>query len=70
MGNETKQLSIIGGGLAGALLAILLTQRGWSVDVFERRGDPRIGGYAGGRSINLALAERGLHAKPAPMSMY
>ncbi|HOV95891.1 MAG TPA: NAD(P)/FAD-dependent oxidoreductase [Thermomonas sp.] len=62
MGNETKQLSIIGGGLAGALLAILLTQRGWSVDVFERRGDPRIGGYAGGRSINLALAERGLHA--------
>jgi kynurenine 3-monooxygenase len=30
--------------------------------VFERRGDPRLHGYAGGRSINLALAERGLHA--------
>jgi kynurenine 3-monooxygenase len=42
--------------------AILLAQRGWSVDVFERRGDPRVHGYAGGRSINLALAERGLHA--------
>ncbi|WP_240126138.1 FAD-dependent oxidoreductase [Thermomonas alba] len=55
-------LTIIGGGLAGALLATLLAQRGWSVDVFERRGDPRVEGYAGGRSINLALAERGLHA--------
>src|SRR5690606_22281301 len=30
--------------------------------VFERRGDPRIRGYVGGRSINLALAERGLNA--------
>ncbi|MFN7183737.1 MAG: FAD-dependent oxidoreductase [Thermomonas haemolytica] len=57
-----RNLTIVGGGLAGALLAILLAQRGWSVDVYERRGDPRVGGYAGGRSINLALAERGLHA--------
>lgn len=62
MTSEAKQITLIGGGLAGALLAILLAQRGWSVDVFERRGDPRIDGYAGGRSINLALAERGLHA--------
>ncbi len=61
---QTKQraITIVGGGLAGALLATLLAQRGWSVDVFERRGDPRVFGYAGGRSINLALAERGLHA--------
>ena len=57
-----RKLTIVGGGLAGALLATLLAQRGWSVDVFERRGDPRVHGYAGGRSINLALAERGLHA--------
>src|SRR3546814_2822447 len=54
--------STIGAGLAGALLATLLAQRGWRVEVFERRGDPRLHGYAGGRSINLALAERGLHA--------
>ena len=60
-GND-EHLTIVGGGLAGALLAILLARRGWSVDVFERRGDPRVEGYAGGRSINLALAERGLHA--------
>ncbi len=57
-----RGITLIGGGLAGALLAILLARRGWSVDVFERRGDPRVEGYAGGRSINLALAERGLHA--------
>ena len=57
-----RQLTIIGAGLAGALLATLLARRGWTVDVFERRGDPRVHGYAGGRSINLALAERGLHA--------
>ncbi len=59
---DAKQLTIIGGGLAGALLATLLAQRGWQVDVLEQRGDPRVEGYAGGRSINLALAERGLYA--------
>ena len=59
---DERRISIVGAGLAGALLATLLAQRGWSVDVFERRGDPRQLGYAGGRSINLALAERGLHA--------
>jgi kynurenine 3-monooxygenase len=57
-----RHITIIGAGLAGALLATLLAQRGWQVDVFEKRGDPRVKGYAGGRSINLALAERGLHA--------
>ena len=62
MGIEARSITIVGGGLAGALLAILLARRGWSVDVFERREDPRQYGYAGGRSINLALAERGLHA--------
>ena len=53
--------TLIGGGLVGALLATLLARRGFAVDVFERRPDPRKAGYAGGRSINLALAERGLH---------
>lgn len=58
----SRHLTIVGAGLAGALLATLLAKRGWQIDVFERRGDPRVLGYAGGRSINLALAERGLHA--------
>ena len=60
--NHVPSLTIIGAGLAGALLATLLARRGWSVDVFEKRPDPRQRGYEGGRSINLALAERGLHA--------
>ncbi|MFN8903089.1 MAG: FAD-dependent oxidoreductase [Lysobacteraceae bacterium] len=51
---------IVGAGLAGALLALLLARRGHRVDVFERRPDQRIRGYEGGRSINLALARRGL----------
>jgi kynurenine 3-monooxygenase len=44
------------------LLATLLARQGWQVEVFEKRPDPRRKGYEGGRSINLALAERGLHA--------
>ena len=56
------RITIAGAGLAGALLATLLARRGWKVDVFERRPDPRLRAYEGGRSINLALAERGLHA--------
>jgi kynurenine 3-monooxygenase len=55
-------ITIAGAGLAGALLATLLARAGWSVEVFEKRTDPRAVGYEGGRSINLALAERGLHA--------
>lgn len=58
----TQHATIIGAGLAGTLLARLLAMRGWRVDVFEKRHDPRVRGYAGGRSINLALAERGLAA--------
>ncbi|RYD14745.1 MAG: FAD-dependent monooxygenase [Lysobacteraceae bacterium] len=61
MGSPHPRITLVGGGLVGALLATLLAQRGFEVDVFERRPDPRRAGYAGGRSINLALAERGLH---------
>jgi kynurenine 3-monooxygenase len=57
-----QPITIIGGGPVGALLAHLLAQRGFSIDVFEKRADPRRVGFDAGRSINLALAERGLHA--------
>jgi len=60
--SDQTSFTIIGAGLAGSLLATLLAQRGFRVEVFEKRGDPRQRGYEGGRSINLALAERGLHA--------
>jgi len=56
-----EPVTVVGAGLAGALLATLLARRGLAVTVFERRPDPRLAGYQGGRSINLALAERGLH---------
>ncbi|HEY7872817.1 MAG TPA: NAD(P)/FAD-dependent oxidoreductase [Rudaea sp.] len=56
-----NEITIVGAGLVGALSAALLAQRGFAVTVFERRPDPRIHGFLGGRSINLALAERGWH---------
>lgn len=62
MSESNRHITLIGAGLAGAVLATLLVQRGWRVDVYEKRGDPRVQGYGGGRSINLALAERGRHA--------
>ena len=57
----SKQVTIIGAGLAGALLALFLARRGVPVRVFERRLDPRRAGYLGGRSINRASISR----KPA-----
>ncbi|MCC6284437.1 MAG: FAD-dependent monooxygenase [Phycisphaerales bacterium] len=55
-----ERVVIIGAGLAGSLLAVYLARQGRTVSVFERRPDPRVAGYAGGRSINLALSIRGL----------
>jgi kynurenine 3-monooxygenase len=53
---------LIGSGLAGGLLAAYLGRRGHDVDLFERRADPREGNIVGGRSINLAISTRGIHA--------
>ena len=55
-------INVVGAGLAGALLALLLAKRGFEVKLFERRPDPREGEAEGGRSINLALAARGIRA--------
>ena len=62
MSAKRRSATIAGAGLAGSLLAIYLARRGIAVTVYERRADPRVAGYVGGRSINLALAERGMHA--------
>jgi kynurenine 3-monooxygenase len=53
---------LIGSGLAGGLLAACLGRRGHIVELYERRADPRAGNFVGGRSINLALSTRGIHA--------
>jgi len=60
--SERPQVTIIGAGLAGCLLAILLARRGLEVAVYERRVDPRTVGAERGRSINLAISARGLDA--------
>ncbi len=55
-------ISIIGAGPTGALLAILLQRLGMRVVLYESRPDPRDRSGESGRSINLALADRGIHA--------
>jgi kynurenine 3-monooxygenase len=55
-------ITLIGAGLNGPLLAILLAQRGFAVEIFERRPDMRRVRMSAGRSINLALSTRGIHA--------
>ena len=54
-----KKISISGAGLVGSLLANYLIKRGYEVEVYERRNDPREANPERGRSINLALSNRG-----------
>src|SRR5713226_8254536 len=57
-----QKFILVGSGLAGGLLAAYLGRRGHDVDLYERRADPREGNIVGGRSINLAVSTRGIHA--------
>ena len=57
-----RSVSISGAGLAGSLLAILLARRGFEVRLYERFADLRREAIPAGRSINLALAARGIRA--------
>jgi kynurenine 3-monooxygenase len=59
---RTPGVGIVGAGPTGALLAILLQRRGHTVQLYESRVDPRTAAAESGRSINLALADRGIHA--------
>jgi kynurenine 3-monooxygenase len=56
------RVAIVGAGLVGSLLGIYLSRRGYAVTIFERRGDIRVGSESAGRSINLALSNRGIRA--------
>ena len=57
-----KNVTIIGAGLCGSLLAGYLGSKGFGVDIYDKRPDPRMAEEVGGRSINLALSDRGLNA--------
>ncbi|MEX1202443.1 MAG: NAD(P)/FAD-dependent oxidoreductase [Ferruginibacter sp.] len=57
-----KKITIIGAGLVGSLLSIYLSKRGYNVVIFERRADMRLQKMLAGRSINLALSDRGINA--------
>ncbi|MBS0612423.1 MAG: FAD-dependent monooxygenase [Proteobacteria bacterium] len=62
MSPPRRTVSIAGAGPAGSLLALLLRRRGFEVRLYERRADPRGQPFDSGRSINLAMAKRGIHA--------
>lgn len=61
-GADAPLFLVVGAGLGGSLMAALLGRAGYRVTVLERRDDPRRGGVEAGRSINLAISARGLHA--------
>ncbi|HET8963648.1 MAG TPA: NAD(P)/FAD-dependent oxidoreductase [Chitinophagales bacterium] len=59
---EVNKIAIMGAGLVGSLLGIYLKRKGYAVEIFERRSDMRLAGTVGGRSINLAISDRGWKA--------
>ena len=59
---EHPTIALIGAGLNGPLLALGLVKRGFKVEIYERRPDMRRVRMSAGRSINLALSTRGIHA--------
>jgi kynurenine 3-monooxygenase len=62
MTSTSETITLIGAGLVGPLLAIGLAKRGFDVEIYERRPDLRRVPISAGRSINLALSRRGIHA--------
>jgi kynurenine 3-monooxygenase len=62
MTDRKKHIAVVGAGLVGTLISIYLKKRGYTVSLFERRGDMRKQEVGSGRSINLALSNRGIKA--------
>ncbi len=62
MHTQPKEIIVLGAGLVGSLLSILLARRGHRVAVYDKRPDPRRSAGNAGRTINLALSERGWQA--------
>jgi kynurenine 3-monooxygenase len=62
MTRNPKTITLIGAGLTGPMLGMELARRGFKVDIYERRPDMRRAKISAGRSINLAVSARGIHA--------
>jgi kynurenine 3-monooxygenase len=60
--SNTKKFSVAGGGPVGSLLTIVLARHGYQVDLFEGRPDSRQTNIYQGKSINIALSDRGWHS--------
>ena len=59
---KKEHVAVIGAGLVGSLVGILFRKRGFEVSIYEKRGDLRTARLKNGRSINLALSDRGIRA--------
>ena len=59
MTTHKETIAINGAGPVGSLLAVMLAEKGYKVDVFESRPDSRVSNIYQGKSINLALSDRG-----------
>jgi kynurenine 3-monooxygenase len=57
-----RSVTILGAGLVGSVLAVLLRKKGYEVTIYERRPDMRKETISAGRSINLAMSNRGWKA--------
>jgi kynurenine 3-monooxygenase len=57
-----KKIAVLGAGLVGSLVSVILARRGHQVHLYEKRPDLRIKHWEDGRTINLAMSERGWHA--------
>src|SRR4051812_5919957 len=62
MRRYSQTITLIGAGLNGPLLSLGLVKRGFRVEIYEKRADMRRVRMSAGRSINLALSARGIHA--------
>ena len=62
MMRHPQTITLIGAGLTGPLLGLELARRGFNVEIYERRPDMRRAKISAGRSINLAVSARGIHA--------
>ncbi len=60
--NDSEKICIVGAGLVGTLMSVYLAERGFRIDLFEKRPDLRRADIPGGRSIVMSISSRGLRA--------